>query len=325
MVTGSDEGVALTVTSNGEGLDPKDISNVCTLPLPAPDPDHTNNGNVHTERRDGNSTSQAIVVLPDRARRKSQSIPAAIIDKSALFRAGLLHILAGSQFRVTAECPALNDLPEEALGKTHCVALIGLDKDADAVLSRIASLKEKHRGLRIIVLSEQLYPEQLLAAIGAGADGYLLRNEISANAVLKSLELVLVEGVVVPQGFTKLLSSRIERQVHAATESKRLEPVPESVQAEPEPDSGPLRSEDDAEQNGFLCRLSEREHLILTHLTHGASNKHIARELNIAEATVKVHVKSLLRKIRVSNRTQAAMWAINHVGPIARQGPRRLN
>jgi two-component system nitrate/nitrite response regulator NarL len=50
------------------------------------------------------------------------------------------------------------------------------------------------------------------------------------------------------------------------------------------------------------------------HLTKGASNKHIARELNIAEATVKVHVKSLLRKIRVSNRTQAAMWAIKHVG-----------
>ena len=41
----------------------------------------------------------------------------------------------------------------------------------------------------------------------------------------------------------------------------------------------------------------------------GASNKHIARELQIAEATVKVHVKSVLRKIRVKNRTQAAMWA----------------
>ena len=50
-------------------------------------------------------------------------------------------------------------------------------------------------------------------------------------------------------------------------------------------------------------------------LTHGASNKHIARELNIAEATVKIHVKSLLSKIRVNNRTQAAMWAMNRVRP----------
>jgi two-component system nitrate/nitrite response regulator NarL len=58
--------------------------------------------------------------------------------------------------------------------------------------------------------------------------------------------------------------------------------------------------------------LSSREYAILRHLTQGASNKHIARQLEIAEATVKVHVKSLLRKIRVSNRTQAAMWAVSH-------------
>jgi two-component system nitrate/nitrite response regulator NarL len=92
-----------------------------------------------------------------------------------------------------------------------------------------------------------------------------------------------------------------------------------------EPESGPPRRTDDALKNNFFGRLSDREHVILMHLTEGASNKHIARELNIAEATVKVHVKSLLRKIRVNNRTQAAMWAINHVGPIARQTPRRLN
>ncbi len=48
--------------------------------------------------------------------------------------------------------------------------------------------------------------------------------------------------------------------------------------------------------------------MILEQLMQGAPNKHIARELNIADATVKVHLKSLLRKIRVDNRTQAAMW-----------------
>jgi two-component system nitrate/nitrite response regulator NarL len=47
-------------------------------------------------------------------------------------------------------------------------------------------------------------------------------------------------------------------------------------------------------------------------LTRGASNKRIARDLNIAEATVKAHIKSVLRKLRVNNRTQAALWAINH-------------
>jgi two-component system nitrate/nitrite response regulator NarL len=44
----------------------------------------------------------------------------------------------------------------------------------------------------------------------------------------------------------------------------------------------------------------------------GAPNKVIARKLDVAEATVKVHIKAILRKIRVANRTQAAMWAVNH-------------
>jgi two-component system nitrate/nitrite response regulator NarL len=248
-----------------------------------------------------------------------------IIDKSALFRAGLTHILSGSKFRVAAECSTLHDLPEQALGSAGCVALIGLDSNVEMVLSRITTLKQKHAGLRVIVLSEQFHAERFLAAIGAGADGYLLRNEISPNAVLKSLELVLVEGVVVPHGFAKLLNNQPELQVHAATEIERLEPIPTSIELQVEPENVSARSPGETVHNSFFGRLSDREHVILMHLTHGASNKHIARELNIAEATVKVHVKSLLRKIRVNNRTQAAMWAINHVGPIARQNPRRLN
>ena len=57
-------------------------------------------------------------------------------------------------------------------------------------------------------------------------------------------------------------------------------------------------------------RLSPREREMLTHLVAGHSNKAIARRLDIAESTVKVHLKSVLRKIRVENRTQAAIWAL---------------
>ena len=59
--------------------------------------------------------------------------------------------------------------------------------------------------------------------------------------------------------------------------------------------------------------LSGREAQILHLITQGASNKVIARDLGLAEATVKVHVKAILRKVKVSNRTQAAMWAQRHV------------
>ena len=58
--------------------------------------------------------------------------------------------------------------------------------------------------------------------------------------------------------------------------------------------------------------LSAREKCVLRYLVKGYSNKLIARKIDVAEATVKVHIKAILRKIQVLNRTQAAMWAINH-------------
>ena len=58
--------------------------------------------------------------------------------------------------------------------------------------------------------------------------------------------------------------------------------------------------------------LSEQQKRILRYLVEGESNKMIARKIDIAEATVKVHIKAILRKIRVQNRTQAAVWAMNN-------------
>jgi two-component system, NarL family, nitrate/nitrite response regulator NarL len=62
-------------------------------------------------------------------------------------------------------------------------------------------------------------------------------------------------------------------------------------------------------------KLSEREIQILDGLVKGHANKVIARTCDITEATVKVHMKSILRKIQVANRTQAAIWAIEHGYP----------
>jgi two-component system nitrate/nitrite response regulator NarL len=267
-----------------------------------------------TDLSDGPSASSGVVVLPSRARKRRDFIPAALIGKSTLFRAGLTHVLLGSRFRVTADCSRLSELPTNALGDTRCVALIGLERDSCSILLHLRSLKNQHEGLRIVVFDDLLDGDQLVAAIDAGADGYLVRDEIQPDAVLKSLELILVGGVVVPQGFTKLLSSN--------TPPRAVTPPPVLIR---EPSWGecpaetllPTRSQSardtDAMSNGDLAHLSARERLILSHLTDGASNKHIARELSIAEATVKAHVKSLLRKIRVNNRTQAAMWAISHI------------
>ena len=261
----------------------------------------------------GKVPSSKAVAISLRGGKKYPVIPSIIIHKSALFRAGVMHFLAGSPFRVIATYASLSELTDQAFGDRNCVALIGCDEDTEAVFPAISLLKEQKKGLRIIVVGDQLDSSQLLAAIGAGADGYLLKDEINRDSLLVSLQLILVEGVVVPHGFTKLLNTRPAQHVNVA--APVLEPKPVAAYPEPESNSEEAQEED-------LGRLSNREHLILMHLTQGASNKHIARQLSIAEATVKVHVKSLLRKIRVNNRTQAAMWAVNNVRAVAQQDPK---
>ena len=64
--------------------------------------------------------------------------------------------------------------------------------------------------------------------------------------------------------------------------------------------------------DGGDVHFSPQERRILRYLVEGRANKFIAREMRISDATVKVHVKAILRKIRVCNRTQAAIWAMNN-------------
>jgi len=117
---------------------------------------------------------------------------------------------------------------------------------------------------------------------------------------------VLRGGVVIPKGSTKLPKDFVQPQPDAVPAVQDPGTVSQGGQAQPACD---------AVQTDEVERLSNRKKMILTQLMQGVSNKHIARELNIAEATVKVHVKSLFRKIRVSNRTQAAMWGRDRVRP----------
>jgi two-component system, NarL family, nitrate/nitrite response regulator NarL len=238
-----------------------------------------------------------------RSRKRPHLIPTVIIDKSPLFRAGLVHLLAGSRFRVTASRSSLHDLSERVFDELR-LALISLDGEVAADLSRVAFLAK--RGVCVILLSEKFHPEELVAAIEAGAGAYLLKNEIALDVLVKSLELAWLGAVVIPQGFTKLPKDFLQPQPNAVPAAQDPGTVSQGGQAQPACD---------AAQTDEVERLSNREKMILTQLMQGVSNKYIARELNIAEATVKVHVKSVLRKIRVSNRTQAAMWGRDRVRP----------
>jgi two-component system nitrate/nitrite response regulator NarL len=129
----------------------------------------------------------------------------------------------------------------------------------------------------IVVLANDLVVDALRDAMTAGVDGYLMKD-VSPEALIQSLELVMMGEKVFPTNLASMLIN--------------LDSTP-----------SPMKS---------VRGLSPREQDILQALVSGSSNKVIAFKLGITEATVKVHLKTLLRKIDVNNRTQAAIWAMNN-------------
>ena len=146
------------------------------------------------------------------------------------------------------------------------------------------------------MLTDQYQRSAMLAAFRMGANAYLLKAMPFA-AVFKSLELVMLGETIIP---TALAFDDLDCERMHDRYDRRDEP---RSAADP-----PL--------------LSDREQCVLNCLLQGDSNKVIAKNLKIAEATVKVHVKAVFRKIHVHNRTQAAIWAVsNGVGSSRQEKP----
>ena len=132
-----------------------------------------------------------------------------------------------------------------------------------------------------------------LAVFRAGADGYLF-EQISRDALIKSLDLVMLGVTILPAALMRLVGEDHEM------DSEDDPAVPAAQTEVPTFDHMPRK-------------LSQQETRILRCLMQGEPNKIIARQFDITEATVKVHIKAILRKICVRNRTQAAVWAQSHL------------
>jgi two-component system, NarL family, nitrate/nitrite response regulator NarL len=224
-------------------------------------------------------------------------VPVVVVDPNPLFWARVVWMfseLAGERFRVLVGCSSLDDLSDKIVERCKLV-LLSIDDAVEPTLADVQALAE--RGIRVVVLSDRMETSAILAATAAGLRGYLVKTEISPDALIASLEIIMLGGFVIPRALSGLLGQMPE----SALAGKTIVDVPIAP--------GWLNQPEDDDQPP----LSDRERMILHQLKRGASNKQIARELGIAAGTVKVHVKSVLRKIRVQNRTQAAVWAMQNL------------
>jgi two-component system nitrate/nitrite response regulator NarL len=231
----------------------------------------------------------------------SQSTGTVIVGQRALFREGVAALLRHTPYKVISTVERSSELRNVRASGSRTLVILGVDDEtesASAVSENIKTLRSLFPGGTIVVIAETRSSASFEQIIMAAPDGYV-SNLKSRDVLLKLLDVVLLDQQVI-------VLSR---------------PVPASTAVD-EGDSGkcanPRNSIAVDDRQCLSVRsvgakdpqLSQREREILLRLAEGESNKQIARLCNITESTVKVHLKAILRKITVHNRTQAAIWAI---------------
>lgn len=199
------------------------------------------------------------------------------IGGSGLFRRGLNSFLDDSPFSVAAEHDTVAECIAEAGDSSPDVVIYISNSVINETVEAVEGVTAAFPEVRILVLATDLSMEELGECLRAGTTGYLL-STISKKALRHSLTLLMLGEMVFPSALATAL-----------------------------PQCAAKRPKINARLRG---NLTPRELDILRCLTDGASNKLIARDLGITESTVKIHMKSLIRKIGAQNRTQAALWGI---------------
>lgn len=225
-----------------------------------------------------------------------------VVDDHKLFRRGLVALLSQQpSLQVVAEATdagealklAAQHAPEVVLLDNHLPGVHGVD-----VLPQLMALSPAPQ---VIMLTVSEDADDLSQALARGASGYLLKT-VDGDELVASIRRVREgQSVVSPEMTGKLFAAY--RQAVAAAPAPEINPEP--AEAPPaEPQARP------SESALAASKLSPREREILREIARGASNKEIARTLKIAETTVKIHVQHIFRKLNLSSRVQAAVYAV---------------
>jgi DNA-binding NarL/FixJ family response regulator len=225
--------------------------------------------------------------------KRQQSVATILIGRGGLLREGLKRILEATDFTIVASGSSLDELvvnpsPEHQL----LLLIVDAGDDPQFAIGQMQLFKQRHPASRVAVLTQNDRMANLALLVQAGAHA-CFAPEATPLILLKALELVMLGETLLPSG---ILSSICQREEAS---------IPQPAVA----------------VGGCGVRLTAQEECILRLLVEGHPNKAIANKLGIAAATVKVHVKGILRKIGAGNRTQAAVWAMNNISLLKDDGP----
>jgi two-component system nitrate/nitrite response regulator NarL len=231
-----------------------------------------------------------------------------IIQSDGLFREGLRLMLSRTPFRPQYCGIALDDLGAFPSDGPR-LFIVGIEQKRDTICQ---TLRTEYPGSFIIAIGDEINRNNLRSALDDGASAALF-SSVSPQALVCALHTVINGALLVIDARLSSLEGKPTIGEH------RSPPAQEKLEEHLSPS---FHEESASMQNISPCeadnvpntseQLSAREIAILERIVRGDSNKTVARFFGIAEPTVKAHVKAIFRKVGASNRTQAAVWALNH-------------
>jgi two-component system, NarL family, nitrate/nitrite response regulator NarL len=225
----------------------------------------------------------------------SKIIPTIVVASSVLLREGITSFLQGTPYKVIAAVAKPTELADDQFRNgANALAIVeiecGMQDQAAKIIALLRSLMPNGK---IVLATETSRPADLQSILSLAPDGYIL-NPASRDLLLKSLELIVANQQIVVLGPPTAALSDGGHDIRF-----------------PGAGVGP-ESGSHYEFGKRMNQLSCRERQVLICIAHGEPNKQIAQVCGISEAAVKAHLKAILRKTNAQNRTQAAIWAIDH-------------
>jgi two-component system nitrate/nitrite response regulator NarL len=211
-----------------------------------------------------------------------QPIRVLLVDDHTLFRSGIKALLMRQPgFEVVGEAGDGLEGVKRAISLKPDVVLLDLHMPGISGKEAVQAIAEDAPDTRVVMLTVSENAEDLVDTLRAGALGYLLKN-IDADYLIDSVRRAADGEAVMSQQMTAKLMQNLR--------------------------SAPLSAASPALHE----KLSPREREILGFLAKGASNKEIARSLDLAESTVKIHIQGILKKLELTSRVQAAVYAVEN-------------
>ena len=209
-----------------------------------------------------------------------QPISVLLIDDHTLFRSGIRSLLQRHpEFDVVGEAADGVEGIKRAKQLAPQVVLLDLNMPGMSGLETLQLLLQDCPDSAVVMLTVSEDAQDLAAALKAGASGYLLKN-IDTEYLTRAVRRAAAGETVVAEAMTAKLVAQLQAG------GRTLEPASD------------------------IDRLTPREKEILECLARGESNKVIARSLDLSESTVKIHVQNVLKKLNLSSRVQAAVFAV---------------